>query len=59
VTAAVIWSAQGPALGESEPQAAAAADEAPGDGEQVEPEPSGFPAAGGPGEGEHLGPGQA
>ena len=54
----MIWLSPGPALGESEPQAAGAAGEASGDGEQAEPEPSGFPAAGGPGEGEHLGPGQ-
>ena len=36
-----------PAPGESEPQAAGAAGEASGDGEHAEPEPSGFPAAGG------------
>ena len=48
----------GPAFGEAQPQAAAAADEASGDGEQAQPEPFRFPAAGGPGQGEHLGPGQ-
>ena len=48
----------GPSLSEAEPQAAAAADQAPGGGEQAQPEPFGFPAAGGPGQGEHLGPGQ-
>ena len=48
----------GPALGEAEPQVAAAADEAPGDREQAQPEAFGLPAAGGAGQGEHLGPGQ-
>jgi hypothetical protein len=47
-----------PACGESEPQAAAAADEASGGGEQAQPEPFRLPAAGGAGQGEHLGPGQ-
>src|SRR6185437_17013507 len=42
-----------PALGEAEPQAAAAAGEAAGDREQAQPHALGFPAAGGgPGEGE-------
>ena len=50
--------AQGQRCGEPQPQAAAAADEAPGDGEQAQPEPFRFPAAGGPGQGEHLHPGQ-
>jgi hypothetical protein len=47
-----------PSLSEAEPQAAAAAGKAPGGGEQAEPEPFRLPAAGGPGQGEHLGPGQ-
>jgi hypothetical protein len=38
--------------------AAAAADDAPGDGEQAQPQPPGFPAAGGPSEREHLRPGE-
>ena len=48
----------GPSFGEPEPQAAAAAHEASCDGEQAQAQPFGFPAAGGPGQGEHLGPGQ-
>jgi hypothetical protein len=45
-------------LREAQFQAAAAADDAPGAGEEPQPEPFGFPAAGGAGEGEHLRPGQ-
>jgi hypothetical protein len=37
----------GPGGGEAQPQAAAAADQAPGGGEQAEPQPFGFPGAGG------------
>ena len=48
----------GPAFGEAELQAAAAADEAAGGGEQAQPEPFGFPVAGLPCQGEQLGPGQ-
>ena len=48
----------GPAGGEAEPQAAAAADEAPGAGEDPQPQPFGFPAAGGAVQGEHLHPGE-
>ncbi len=48
----------GPAFGEAELQAAAAAVEAPGGGEQAQPEPFGFPAAGLSCQGEQLGPGQ-
>ena len=48
----------GPSFGEPQPQAAAAAHEPSGHGEQAQPEPFGFPAAGGPGQGDHLGPGQ-
>jgi hypothetical protein len=48
----------GPAFGEAEPQAPAAADEAPGDGEQAQPQALGFPAAGGPRQGKQLRPGQ-
>ena len=58
MTAAVISAAQGQRSARREPQAAAAAGEAAGDGEQAQPEPFGFPAAGGPGQGEHLRPGQ-
>ena len=56
--AAVISPAQGQRCGEAEPQAAAAADDAAGDGEQAQPQPFGFPAAGGAGQGEHLRPGE-
>ena len=55
---AVIWSGPGPSGGDAEPQAAAAADDAPGGGEDPQPQLPGFPAAGGAGEGEHLGPGE-
>ena len=48
----------GPAGGDAEPEPSAAADDAPGGGEDPKPQFSGFPAAGGAGEGEHLGPGQ-
>ena len=48
----------GPSFGEAEPQAPAAAGQASGDGEQAEPEPLRLPAAGLPGEGDELGPGQ-
>ena len=48
----------GPSLGEAEPQAASAAHEPPGGGEQAQAEPFRFPAAGGPGQGEQLRPGQ-
>ena len=51
VIAVVIWLAQGQRGGEAEPQAAAAADEAPGGGEDPQPQPLGFPAAGGAGAG--------
>jgi hypothetical protein len=45
---------------ESQPQAAAAAHEPPGDAEkaQAQAQAFGFPPAGLPGQGEHLGPGQ-
>ena len=46
-----------PAFGQAEPQTSPAAGEAGGDGEQAQPEAFRFPAAGGPGEGEHLRPG--
>ena len=39
---------RGPAGGEAEPHAQAAADDAPGEGEQPQAEPVGFPPAGGP-----------
>jgi hypothetical protein len=48
----------GPASGERQPQAAAAAHEPSGGGQQAQAQPFGFPAAGGPGQGEHLGPGR-
>jgi hypothetical protein len=48
----------GPALGEAQAQAAAAAHDPAGGGEQAQAEPFGFPAAGGPGQGEQLRPGQ-
>jgi hypothetical protein len=48
----------GPGRGDTQPQAAAAADQAPGGGEQAQPQALGFPAAGLAGEGEHLHPGQ-
>jgi hypothetical protein len=38
----------GPAFGEAEPQSAAAAGQAAGDGEDAQPQPPGFPAAGVP-----------
>jgi hypothetical protein len=40
-----------PCDGEAQPQAAAAADQAPSGGEQPQPQPSGFPGAGGAVEG--------
>ena len=52
------FASPGPAGGEAEPQPAAAGDDAPGSGEDPQPEPPGFPAAAGPGQGEHLGPGE-
>src|SRR5690242_20032211 len=48
----------GPPGGEAEPQASAAADDAPGSGEQSQAETFGFPPAGGAGEGDHLHPGE-
>src|SRR6516164_9830266 len=48
----------GPALGQAQPQAAAAGCQAPGDGEDAQPQPFGFPPAGLARKGEHLGPGQ-
>jgi hypothetical protein len=48
----------GPVCGHAQPQAAAAADQAPGDGEDPQPQPSRFPAAGRAVKGEHLHPGQ-
>jgi peptidyl-tRNA hydrolase, PTH1 family len=48
----------GPALGEAQPQAAAAACEAARDREQAQPEAFWLPPTGGPGQGEHLRPGQ-
>jgi hypothetical protein len=48
----------GPALGEAQPQAACAADQAPGGRERAQPESFRFPAAGLAGQGEQLGPGQ-
>src|SRR5262249_7952458 len=47
-----------PGRGQAQPQAAAAAGKAPGGGGQAPPQPLGVPAAGGPGQGEHLRPGQ-
>jgi hypothetical protein len=47
-----------PAFGEAEPQRSAAAGDAAGDGEEPQAEPLRFPAAGVPGQGEHLRPGQ-
>src|ERR1700733_3741545 len=38
----------GPSDGEAQPQAAPAADDVSGDGEQPQPQSSGFPGAGGP-----------
>ena len=55
--AAVIWAGSRARRPEAEPEAAAAADEAPGGGEQPEPQPLGFPAAGRAVQGEHLHPG--
>jgi hypothetical protein len=46
------------ALSLTEPQAPAAADDAPGSGEDPQPDQSGFPAAGRAGQGEQLGPGE-
>src|SRR5258708_39781399 len=46
----------GPSGGEAEPQPPAAADEAPGDTEQPQPQALGIPPAGRAGPGEHLGP---
>jgi hypothetical protein len=46
----------GPAFGEAEPQAATAAGQATGDGEEAQAEALGLPAAGGPGQGQHLRP---
>ena len=48
----------GTVLGEPQPEVAAAPDESSGDGEQAQAEPSGFPRAGGPGQGEQLAAGQ-
>jgi hypothetical protein len=48
----------GPGAGEPETDAAAAADDPPGAGEDPQAQPSGFPAAGFAGEGEHLGSGE-
>jgi len=48
----------GPVLRETQAQAAAPADDPARDGEQAQPEPFRLPAAGVPGQGEHLGPGQ-
>ena len=48
----------GPAPSEAELEAPAAAGQAACDGEQPQLEPLGLPAAGSPGEGEHLGPDQ-
>lgn len=45
-------------FGEPEPQAATAADEPARDGQEAQAEPFRFPAAGVPGQGEELGPGQ-
>jgi hypothetical protein len=48
----------GPGRGDTQPQAPRAADQAPGGGEQAQPQPFGFPAAGFAFQGEHLHPGQ-
>jgi hypothetical protein len=56
-----MTSAQGQRPARRRPQAAAAAHEPAGDGEdgeEAQPEPLRFRAAGGPGQGEQLGPGQ-
>jgi hypothetical protein len=47
-----------PAFGESQPQAAAAARQPPGDAEKPQAQAFRFPAAGVPGEREQLGPGE-
>jgi hypothetical protein len=48
----------GPAGSEAELEAAAAVDDAPGAGEEAEPQPFRFPSAGFAGEGEDLHPGE-
>ena len=48
----------GPVFGEAQAEPATAPGEPSGDGEQAQAEPFRFPAAGGPGQGEQLRPGQ-
>ncbi len=57
-SAVVIWLAHGQLAFEAQPEAPAAAYDAPGDGEEPQPEPLGFPPSGGSAQGEQLHPGE-